>query len=153
MEPIQVIETAIKDEHLVKGVAARMGLHKNTLYVELADPKRCRYSRFLQLFLSIDAENSLGADAIFEDFRARVVELRHERASGPKVRSDWIGAVAKVVQETGESIESALVEGDPAHVEKEIVEAISALRGLLGLCVRRQKLSVAGAGKSESGHR
>jgi len=150
LEPLQVIETAIKDGHLTKGVAGRLGLHKNTVYKELSDPKFCRYSRFLQLFLAIDAENPLGAETIFEDFRARVVELRRARSEKGRL-VDWTEAVAKVVEESGESISAALVEGDPAQVQKEISEAISAFRDLLELSVRRTKLSVAGAGKSEAG--
>jgi len=150
MEPIHVIEQAIKGEHLTKGVASRLNLHKNTLYKELSDPKHCRYSRFWQLYLAIHAENELGADSIFEDFRARVVELRRMRSEKGKP-VDWTTAVAKVVEESGESIHAALVEGDQAQVHKEIVEAIDALRDLLELGVNRNKLSVAGAGKSEAG--
>jgi len=141
MEPHEVIKQAI-DGH-AKGVALRMGKCERYVYKMMAEPEACRYTRFLQLFLALHAENPLGADAIFEDFRARFIELRRHR---PQITSvDWTHAIAKVVKESGESINAALIDGDPVKIEKEIVQSIEAHRSLLELCVAR-------AGKRAAGH-
>jgi hypothetical protein len=153
MEPIQAMQLAIKGEHVTKGVATRLGLHKNTVYKELSDPIHCTYTRFLQRFFAIDAENPTGSASLFEDFRARVIALRRSRDGRQTTgdRQSWTGAVANVVKESSEAISAALTEGDKAKVEREIVQAIDSLRELLQLGVERD-LRLARGRESDAGH-
>jgi hypothetical protein len=140
MQPLEVIDQAIKGDHLIKGVATRLGRHKNTVYKMLSGPEHCLYTRFLQLLFAIDAENPAGAFMIVEDLNARF-QLLHERAgAGAELRSvDWLDGVSKVVKETSESIQEAIAHRDSNRLLREIAEAIESLR-------RLQKMTLARAG-------
>ena len=127
MQPHEVIKQAVKGH--VGGVALRMGKSDQYIYKMMAEPESCRYTRFLQAFLAIYAENSIGGDSIAEDFNAIWRSCREGRESSA-VAVDWFEAVAKTVEETSEAISEAVVNRDPARIELEIVEAIAALRGL-----------------------
>lgn len=129
MESHNVFKQAV-DGH-VSAIAQRLGLHQNSIYKMMVDPVFCRYTRWLPLFIAIYEENPIGGEHIYEDFRAVVLRLRAERRGNSEEQNDWRQAVARAARESTEAITAEIESGDPAEVEKEIVEAIAALRELL----------------------
>jgi hypothetical protein len=152
MQPYEVMRQAIMGH--VKGVALRMGKSVDYVYKMIAHPEDCRYTRFLQAFRAAYPENPPGAEAVFEDFRAQVQLLREESGKGKTENADcaadWIEAVRKTVHEGAEAIEAAIEDRDPVAIQKEIADAITSLRDLNKLVVRRadrEPLRVAAGGE------
>jgi hypothetical protein len=142
LQPHQVLEAAIGHAH-AKGVAIRMNKHVNTIYKMFEDPEFDRYSRFLQMFLAIYAENSEGAEMLFEDFRARVSSLRHKN-TGEISTSAWYEQVARCEKEHSEGIRAAILSRDTAAIRKEIAEDIAEKRALLEMLQTREQEQIDG---------
>jgi len=136
MDSHEVFKQAI--ERHGSAIARRLGLHPNSIIKMMGDPQACRYTRWLPLFIAIYEENPIGGEEIFEDFRAVVLRLRE--AKGERT-NDWRQAVAKTARESTEAITAEIENGDPAKVEKEIVEAIAAFREMLRLVRARSAKS------------
>jgi len=107
----------------------------------MSDPEFCRYTRWLPLFIAIYEENQIGGEEIFENFRAVVLRLRQARRGKGENQKDWRHAVAKAARESTEAITAELENKDPGQVEKEVVEAIAALRELLPMVRTRTEKS------------
>jgi hypothetical protein len=144
MQPHEVIREAVKGH--VKAVALRMGKSEDYVYKMLANPQDCRYTRFLAAFIAIYEENPIGGEAVFEHFRAIVLGLREQSETAKGQSADYFAAVRKTVRESSEAIEAAIEGHDPIRLQKEITEAIDALRKLNRLSVARETAVHAAAG-------
>lgn len=138
--PQEVIRQAV-DGH-AKGVAMRLGTGQSYVYKMMAEPEACRYSRFLQVFKAIEAENEAGANLLREDFIARTApEVRGQRSEASQENELWLRAVAKAVHENSEAIEAAIASHDPQRIQKELADAIGEYRGLMRMVVARETAS------------
>lgn len=93
------------------------------------------YDLFWLWFRAIWRANQPGAEILFEDFRARVQNLR--LSSFDLCRSDWYAELARCEVEQSEALRAAIRNQDLPEIKKEISEAIAAYRGLLSIVEAR----------------
>jgi hypothetical protein len=102
---------------------------------EAPDGRFSWYELFWRWFHALWTANRPGAEFLFEDFRSRVLALRDEDDLS---QADWTTEAVRCSDEHADAIREAFLNSDTAAIKKEVSEAITAYRRLLGIVEARE---------------